>query len=242
MFVDQTSIGRALKRLGAFTAPVVLDSAAEAAKQKVLDDATAATATSFSMTSVRMLVAAAVQEWCETSGEDLMEGETMADRLFGLMVGIADENKDGEITPDEEALITFAMEAAADYLIGKGADESDALALLNDGDDEAAGRVMELVKGALPEGDEAGMDDVDSFAFDGESSEPMLDAVLDAVYKKKVVIRGGRKIRINKRVSGHVRLNASQKVAIRKAGRKAHSAMAQMRRMKSMRIRSRAGL
>jgi hypothetical protein len=233
---------RALSRLGAFTAPVVLDSAAEADKQRVLDDATAASQTSFATTDTRLLVAAAVQEWCETSGEDLMEGETMADRLFALMVGIADSDKDGEITPDEEALITIAMEAAADYLIAKGATEDDVLALLNDGDNEAAGRVVELVKGALPEGEDASMDDVDNFAFDDESSGSVLDAVLDAVYKKRIVVRKGRKVRINKRVSGTVRLNSAQKVSIRKAGRKAHSAMAKMRRMKSMRIRSRSGL
>ncbi|MBC7621244.1 MAG: hypothetical protein H7293_20045 [Candidatus Saccharibacteria bacterium] len=240
--LNPNPLARALHRLGAFTVPVVLDAAAEAQKQKILDDATAEAATSFETTSMRMLVAASVQEWCATGADDLMEGETMADRLFGMMVGIADDNKDGEITPDEEALITVAMEAAADYMIGKGADEADVLALLNDGDEAAAGRVMELVKGTLPEGDDGSMDDVDSFAFDSESSESVMDAVFDAVYKKKIVIRGGRKMRINKRISGHVRLNSAQKVAIRKAGRKSHSAVAKMRRMKSMRIRSRSGL
>jgi hypothetical protein len=240
--LNQNPIARALFSMGAFTAPAVLDSGAEAAKQRVLDDAKAASATSFAMTGARMAASASVQEWRETSTDDLMEGETMADRLFAMMVGIADDNKDGEISPDEEAVITLAMESAADYMIGKGADEADVMALLNDGDDEAGGRILELLNGAKGEGEDADMDDVDSFAFDGESSAPMLDSVLDAVYKKKMVVRGGRKMRINKRVSGTVRLNSAQKVSIRKAGRKAHSAMANMRRMKSMRLRSRSGL
>jgi hypothetical protein len=83
---------------------------------------------------------------------------------------------------------------------------------------------------------------VDSFVFDADSSEAVMDSVLDAVYKKKIVIRQGKKMRINKRVSGHVRLSAGQKVAIRKAGMKSRSAGARVRRMKSMKIRNRAGL
>lgn len=232
----------ALKKMGAFVAPKIFDSVAEKNEQKMLDDAAAARATGYASTDIRLMAAAAVQEWAATDASDLMEGETMADRIFGMLVGIADDDKDGEISEDEQSVIQLAGENAADYMIGKGAGEADVLALLNDGDDEAAARVAELLKGAMPDGDDASMDDVDSFAFDDESSASVLDCILDAVYKKKVVVRGGRKVRINKRVSGHVRLNSAQKVSIRKAGRKAHSAMAKMRRAKSMRIRSKAGL
>lgn len=66
--------------------------------------------------------------------------------------------------------------------------------------------------------------------------------VLDAVYKKKVVVRRGKKIRVNKRISGTVRLSAKQKMAVKKMLRKSHSAGAQMRRAKSMKVRARAGL
>jgi hypothetical protein len=232
----------ALSRVGAFKTPVILDAVAEQAKKTMLDDAMAAAATGYATTNIKILSAAAVQEWIATAAEDLMEGETMADRLFGLMVGIADDDKDGEVSDDEAAVMQLAGESMADYMIGKGATEEDVIALLNDGDDEAAGRVIELMKGEVPAGDDESLADVDAFAFDSESNESLLDQVLDAVYKKKVVVRAGRKIRINKRVSGHVRLNAAQKVSIRKAGRKAHSAMAKMRRAKSMRIRSKAGL
>lgn len=252
---------RALAGLGAFRKPVaaaaapakvaepVLDSAALALKRSeaVLDAANA-----FLDSATRMDVAAALQQWGETTAGDLGENETMAERLFALMVGIADDNKDGDLTDDEVAIITTALENAYDYLTAKGVSEEDALAVLQDGDDGAASRVAEFLKGALPEGEEAEMDDVDSFAFDSESSESLFDSVLpevfradvalDAVYKKKLVVRGGRKLRINKRVSGRVVLSAGQKIAIRKARRKAHSSVAKIHRAKSMKVRARSGL
>ena len=63
-----------------------------------------------------------------------------------------------------------------------------------------------------------------------------------AVYKTKMAVRKGKKMRIRKRISGTVRLSAKQKLAIRKARMKSHSAGARMRRMKSMRMRKKAGL
>lgn len=66
--------------------------------------------------------------------------------------------------------------------------------------------------------------------------------VFDATYKKKLVVRRGKKVRINKRVSGHVRLSAKQKIAVRKMLRKSHSAVAKIRRSKSVKVRKRAGL
>lgn len=232
----------ALSRMGALKekpATPVLDSAES--KRLVLDAAGEAGA-SYALADIRVAAAAALQEWCETTAEDLGDGESMADRLLALMVGIADENKDGEITDDEASVIDIALNAAYDYLTAKGVSEDDASALLNDGDDDAAGRVVELIKGELPDGEDASMADVDAFAFDAESQESLMDSVLDAVYKKRVVIRGGKKVRINKRVSGTVRLSAAQKVAIRKAGMKSRSAGARMHRMKSIRLRSRMGL
>ena len=82
------------------------------------------------------------------------------------------------------------------------------------------------------------MADIDNFAFALNDS----DAMFDAVYKKKFVVRGGRKTRVNKRISGKVRLSSGQKMAIRKARMKSHTAAAQLHRMKSMRVRRRSGL
>lgn len=190
----------------------------------------------YATTDIALKVASAMQEFAET--DDLDEGETLSNRLFSLLAGIADADLDGELSDDEQELLAAILETAWDYLSGKGVADDDASALLNDWDEDAAARVQELLAARLPDGDDAAAEDMDSFAF-GDGGD---EAALDAVYKMKVAVRGGKKMRIKKRVSGTVRLSAKQKVAVRKMLRKSHSAAAQIRRMKSMRIRSRAGL
>jgi len=211
-------------------AKTTLDSA-RTDKEPTLDGAD-----DYTLRDIRMSAVAAVQQWVET--DDLDDGENSADRLMALFVGIADANKDGEITEDEQGVLEVALNAAWDYLIKLGVSEEDLEALLNDWDEDAAERARDLVASVLPEGEDEAGADIDNFVFSAEDQEP----ALDAVYKKKLVIRGGKKVRINKRISGKVRLSAKQKVAIRKARMKSHSAGAMMRRMKSMRLRRKTGL
>ncbi|MGL4525765.1 MAG: hypothetical protein ACRCUC_02195, partial [Aestuariivirga sp.] len=119
-----------------------------------------------------------------------------------------------------------------------GVTDEDAGSLLNDWDDDTADRVRDLVASALPDGDDEASADIDNFVFSDSDQEP----ALDAVYRKVLAVRGGKKMRIRKRISGTVRLSAKQKLAIRKARMKSHSAGAMMRRMKSMRLRQKSGL
>jgi len=49
-------------------------------------------------------------------------------------------------------------------------------------------------------------------------------------------------VKINKRISGKVRLSAAQKAGLRKARRKANTAAARLHRKKSMRLRARRGM
>ena len=191
-------------------------------------------ADAYTEADIKVKTAAAIQQWAET--DDLDDGETYADRLLALIVGLADANKDGEISDDEQGVLDIALNDAWDYLSKYGVDDEDAGVLLNDWDSDAADRIRDLVASALPEGDGA-VADIDSFAFGAAQ-----DAVFDAVYKKKVVVRGGRKVRINKRISGTVRLSAKQKIAIKRAQMKSHSATAQMHRIKSLKVRKRSGL
>jgi hypothetical protein len=233
---------RGMGAVGVKPAKPVLDSATPG--KPVFDEAAAA---EFTVNEIRMAAVAATQEWARTTADALGEGETMIDRFMALMVGVADSNKDGEITPDEEAVITVAMEAAGDFMAKKGVSEEDIAAILNDEGDAAgaADRALDLVKGEGGGDEEAEGDEVDSFTFDAESQASVFDSVvetLDAVYRKKTVIRGGRKVRVNKRVSGTVRLSSAQKVAIRKAVMKSHTAAARVNRMKSVRMRSKMGL
>lgn len=187
--------------------------------------------------NIKMSTAAAIQQWIET--DDLEENETSSDRLLALMIGIADEDQDGELDDDEQAVLEAALECAWDYLAQKGVDEEDIDALLNDFDTDAADRVRDLVASVLPEGSEESDADIDGFAFGDDDS---VSATMDAAYKMKVAVRGGKKVRIRKRVSGTVRLSAAQKLGLRKARMKAHSSAAKMRRKKSMKIRQKANI
>ncbi len=192
-------------------------------------------AESYTQADITLKAVAAVQQWVET--DDLDSNEDLAGRLAAMVVGIADANKDGEISDDEQAVVDIALNVIWDYLAQYEVADDDISDLLNDWDTDAAERIRDLLAASLPEG-EAADADIDNFVFGGTDQEP----ALDAVYKKRIVIRQGKKMRINKRISGHVRLSAKQKISIRRAGLKSHSAAAQMRRAKSMRMRVKTGL
>jgi hypothetical protein len=213
---------------------------AHKSRQAVLDSASddegGNAAADYAATHIALGVASTIQEWIET--DDLDEDETLADRLLANMVGLVDANKDGELSDDEADVLETALEFAWDYLAEKGVSDEDCSKLLNDWDEAAADRIRDLLAASLPDGDDASSADIDNFVFGDEGS----DAVLDATYKKRMVIRKGKKVRINKRISGRVRLTAKQKVSIRKAQMKAHTASATMRRMKSMRLNRKMGL
>lgn len=218
----------------------VLDSCGEKQKKEKNPDTALDAAGDYAANDIAMKAAASVQQWAET--DDLDEGETQADRLLALMVGIADANKDGELTDEENDVVQLALSAAFDYLTSHGVDEDDAEKLLNNWDPATAERVRDMLAASLPDGEDASDADLDNFVFSDEDQESAFDSCLDAVYRKTFAIRGGKKVRINKRISGTVRLSAKQKLAIRKASMKSHSAGAMMRRMKSMRLRKKMGL
>lgn len=184
--------------------------------------------------SLRMDAVAVIQQWTEE--DDLDEGESAADRLLAMMVGIADDNQDGELDDDESDVLDVARESAWDYLSALGIDEEDIGLLLDDWDDAAAERIRDAVSAALPDGDDA-LDAIDNFTFDDSEQA----SIFDATYRKRTVVRGGKKKRVNKRVSGRVRLSGKQKLAIKKARRKAHNPRAKARRLKSMKVRKRMG-
>ena len=69
------------------------------------------------------------------------------------------------------------------------------------------------------------------------------ELVLDAAtYRKVKVVRDGKMVYKRQRMAGKIRLSAKQKLAIRKASMKSHSATAQAHRMKSMRMRKSVGM
>ena len=185
----------------------------------------------YTLNDISMSAVAAVQQWAET--DDLDDGEGYADRLMAHIVGIADADKNGDIEEDEQSVLEVALNAAFNYLIDLGADEGDVSRLLNDWDEDAAERISELVSSTAM--DDVSGETLDSAVFGGA-------VALDAVYKKMFVVRDGQKTRINKRISGTVKLTPKQKLAIKKARKKSHSAAAMKRRMKSMKVRRKLNL
>lgn len=236
MNLKQSPAGSAMSLLLAAANPAAVQRKPQTTT--VFDSATVTldAASVYAETDIKLKSVAAIQEWLNT--DTLEDGETSADRLMSLFVGIADANKDGELTDDEQDVVNLALNSAFDYFVGKGVDEADAESLLSDWAPDVADRVRELLVSGMPEGEDAEAAEIDNFAF-GEGDQ---EAALDAVYKKRMVIRAGKKVRINKRISGHVRLSARQKVAIAKMQRRSHSGAAMAHRAKSMRMSRRMGL
>jgi hypothetical protein len=68
-------------------------------------------------------------------------------------------------------------------------------------------------------------------------------AALDAAtYRREQAIRHGKRTVVRERVAGILRLSVAQKVAIRKARMRAHSATARARRLRSLKLAKAAGL
>lgn len=196
-------------------------------------------------------------QWINTDESDLPEGDGYGDHLYTLMVSLADDNKDGEISDDEAEIVGVGLEAVAEYAISKGVDEDEIISLLEDFDNDTAENVRELLLGLVPEDDDEFQDEMNDIVFSASENESLLDGAtlsvldsiatandlsLDAAYRKTFVIRNGKKKRINKRISGRVVLSAKRKQALRKAQRKAHKGTAKIKRLKSFRMRKRLGM
>lgn len=182
-------------------------------------------AQNYALTNIAIQVAAAIQEWVAAGDDDLDEGETLATRLLGILIGLSNPDLDDEeLSGDEQETMALALESAWDYLTDKGVSDEDASALLNDWDSDASIRIRDLLAATLTDVNPA--EDIDGFAFDSAGT-------FDAVYRMKSVIRDGKKARVNKRVSGTVKVSAKQKLALRKASKMAHTAAATMKRVKS---------
>jgi hypothetical protein len=142
-----------------------------------------------------------IHQWAET--DDLDDGETYADRLRAMLQGIADPRQDGEISDNEQEVLQVALTSAWDYLASLGAVREDLDALLNDWDARTADCIRDLVTAVTPDDDRAAIAAVNSFVF-GPATR---------AHSKAVV-----------RIAGPVRLSARQRLAVRHAQEKSHSA------------------
>ena len=211
-------------------------------KKITLDSATSINKPTSSMDSsddytrrdIALKAVAGIHAWAETTDSNLDQGETLADRLKSLMIGIADINKDGEITSDEQDILDIALNAIYEYLVSIGCTEEDAGSLVNDWDEESGDRVFDIVSSNLPNGEDA-ENSIDDFVFCAD------DGTFDSAYKNKIAFKNGAKTKVKMRISGPVRLTGKQKSAIRKMLMKSHSALAQRKRLKTMKVRRKAG-
>lgn len=187
------------------------------------------------LSNLRIETAALIAAWAETDDADLDTGESLADRFDAMMVGLVDNDKNGELDEDELAVLDIAYNIAADIFATAGVDSADIDAMLNEGDADAAANIHELWVNTAPDGADAEQTAINAAAFEFDADSDA--AVMDATYKRMVAIRNGKKTIIRKRIAGTVRLSAKQKAAIKKAQRKAHSGAARMKRLKSMKKR-----
>ncbi|MBP8265215.1 MAG: hypothetical protein KAX47_01590 [Zoogloea sp.] len=155
----------------------------------------------FASTHIAVRAIASVQQWAE-SDDRLDAGETYAERLRALMLGIADPLQDGEISDDEHDVMRIAMTSAWDYLSSLGASDKDLDALLNDWDARTADIVRDLVTAVTPNDAQAAV------------------AAVNFLFGPVVRTRTAAAVRI----AGPLRLSAPQRLAIRKAYEKSHPA------------------
>ncbi len=174
-----------------------------------------------------------VKSWAETDEDDLGDSETLADRLFGLMIGLIDEDKDGELSDEEADMLDAIREIASDYLVSVGVDSDDVTALLDDWDDDVAETVASIVAG-----DER---DVLDAVFDGASDlKSYMDKKLSKC-TKVTAFRHGKKTIVHECPKGMFKLTSDQKAGLKLGEDHKNSPDAKKSFRKSMAARKKAG-
>lgn len=216
---------------------VTLDSAKNRAEEPMEDEDEGEmfdAAADFAHKQIAVEAATAVRTWIATEEDDLDSGETMSDRLFGLLLAVVDEDKNGKLDEQESNLFDLAREYAGDYLESLGADASDIETLVNDWDDDACEAVLSAVKS--DESDNV-LDSV--LTFDAKTSKFTRK---NAQYKPVKVVREGKIKFVNKRVGGVVLVSGKQKTALKKGRKLAWSAARKAKLAKSMKLSWASGL
>lgn len=163
--------------------------------------------------------AQAVFDWADGDDHsyDALDGSAQA------LAGIDDDVDD----PTDDQLDAYYDQLGnmANFLIAIGADEDEVAAMFDDeGDDIAASMATQIA--AMDESDRAEL--ISAFSLSGN------DAMTEALVK---VVRGGQWMSIRKPFRKR-RRTAAQKMALKMARRKSHSAQARLHRAKSMKIRA----
>lgn len=194
-----------------------------------LDEVAACDAVADAVASgIGMEAASAVNAWVETDPADLADGETLVDRLYGLLSGVVDRDEDGELNDEESSVFEVAVNAAWDYLSDCGVSDEDCAAIFDEESNEAAERARDLLAESLEEGDAA----MDSALL--HACMPKAAVLLDSVgpswakrHRGKMTLHahhGKRKVTAHR--MKWKRQTAAQRAALKKNSRRSFSARA----------------
>jgi len=163
--------------------------------------------------------AQAVFDWADgdDNSYDALDGYAQA------LAGIGDD--DDNPTDDQLDAYFSALGNMANFFITLGADDDTVAALFDDEDDDIAASLGGEIK-AIDADDRAEL--VSAFSLSGD------DAMTEALEK---VVRAGKVTLIRKPFRKR-RLSAAQRMALKKARSKSHTARAKLNRAKSMKLRA----
>jgi hypothetical protein len=199
--------------------------------------------TDFADSQMRSMAMGAVLAWVDG-------GDFAFNNLDECLVAITDMDGEDGLTEDEMNVYEDIWPMTVDAMLSLGADPENVVEFLSneDGDSgEKLGGFLGNVMDNMPSTDDeiittfaTGEDGVIFECANG--TEGIDDQILEAVYKKAKVIRGGKVMIKKKRISGKVRLSAAQKAGLKKARRKANTSAAKQKRKKSNKQRAARGL
>ena len=162
----------------------------------------------------------------------LDEGDYTYEALDSLAAGVADVDFDDEVGEDEEDYYNDILDAIGGAMVFLGAESDNVTDFLDDEDDDAGEKLGEFLAGKI----ESDSRDEDEIIGDFAVRESL---VAESTIR---VVRRGKVVRKKKRIRKPKRRSASQRAALRKARRKAHTGPAKLARRKSLKIRRRRGL
>jgi hypothetical protein len=163
--------------------------------------------------------AQAVLDWADSD-------DTSYDALDGFAQSLAGIDDDVD-EPTEAELDAYydVLSNMANFMVAAGADEDTVSVMFDDEDDDASNELAAALK-QIDADDRASL--VSAFALSGD------DAMTEALVK---VVRGGKWMSIRKPFKKR-RRTAAQRMALKLAQRKSHTAQAKLHRGKSMKIRA----
>jgi len=217
---------------------------------------------------VALMMSAMVSESSETEEDEdtLLPSEILDDLMLSIFAE-DDEDEDDDIDATVKAVLSAHI---SDALSTLGVSD-DVIEDMFDADIDVADAAIESASETIIENLPDDGDDFNAFveafayaleedeAYDEMGDDEQFDAIgrkkvragkksvkkvngKTIVYKAVKAIRNGKKVVINKRIAGKIKLSATQKAALRKARRKASTASALRKQMKSLKKGRRMGL